>query len=245
MFNDLNPKYGGVDISDPEIDFPLVDMIFFHPPYYVFPGSSMPVYSGKEADGKGMWGKEINQHDGSRISDPYAFKQWLDTCNANLYRLLREGGRMAILMGDSRFKGKYYSMFKEMNVFGDLEQVIIKTQQNCVSDNIRYSGKFIPIEHEYLVIIRKNSPYIIPVTLVKHCNCDVRTSKNTTWAHVISMMLESNGGRMKAKDLVVEMQKHPKAKDNHHVAEKLRQQLHLHPAMFKRDGEVICLAAPA
>lgn len=94
------------------------------------------------------WGNEINPHDGSRISDPNQFKNWLDQCNANLYRLLKKGGRMAVLTGDSRYKGKYFSMFKEMNIFGNIEQVIIKTQQNCVSDNIKYSGKFIPIEHE-------------------------------------------------------------------------------------------------
>ena len=51
VFSDLNPKYGGIDISNPDLDFPLLDFIFFHPPYYVFPGSSMPVYSGKGADG--------------------------------------------------------------------------------------------------------------------------------------------------------------------------------------------------
>lgn len=74
VFSDLNPKYGGIDISNPDLDFPLLDFIFFHPPYYVFPGSSMPVYSGKGADGKGMWGNEINPHDGSRITDPEEFK---------------------------------------------------------------------------------------------------------------------------------------------------------------------------
>lgn len=38
FFNDLNPKYGGVDISDPDMDFPLMDFIFFHPPLLRFPG---------------------------------------------------------------------------------------------------------------------------------------------------------------------------------------------------------------
>lgn len=50
IFSDLNPQYGGVDLSDSHLDFPLMDFIFFHPPYYVFPGSSMPVYSGKEKE---------------------------------------------------------------------------------------------------------------------------------------------------------------------------------------------------
>ena len=32
VFSDLNPQYGGVDISDSHLDFPLMDVIFFHPP---------------------------------------------------------------------------------------------------------------------------------------------------------------------------------------------------------------------
>ncbi len=37
VFSDLNPKYGGVDISGPDLDFPLLDFIFFHPPYFCIP----------------------------------------------------------------------------------------------------------------------------------------------------------------------------------------------------------------
>ena len=245
VFNDLNPKYGGIDISNPEMDFPLMDFIFFHPPYYVFPGSSMPVYSGKGADGKGMWGNEINPHDGSRITDPDEFKRWFDQCNANLYRLLKKGGRMAILMGDSRYKGQYYSMFKEMNVFGDIEQVVIKKQFNCVSYATKYSGKFIPIMHEYLVIIRKNSPYVIPVTIVKHVKCDMRNSQKSTWANVISMILEDHGGRLSRERLAAEMKKTTKAAKNNHVEAKMRQEIQRHPKMFRCEGSDVMLATPA
>lgn len=245
VFSDLNPKYGGVDISGSDLDFPLLDFIFFHPPYYVFPGSSMPVYSGKGADGRGMWGDEINPHDGSRITDPGEFKRWFDTCNANLYKLLRKGGRLAILMGDSRYRGQYYSMFKNMDLFGELEQVIIKQQHNCLTDTIQYSGKFIPLEHEYLVILRKKDPYIIPVQHVKFIQRDVRQSEKMTWAAVLSMILEAHGGRMKSTELVEAMEKHPKAKNNNHLADKLRQELQSHSRMFHRDGADICLARPA
>lgn len=244
VFNDLNPQYGGIDISNPDMDFPLMDFIFFHPPYYVFPGSSMPVYSGKGADGKGMWGEEINPHDGSRISNPDEFKRWFDQCNANLYRLLRKGGRLAILMGDSRFKGQYYSMFKEMNIFGEIEQVVIKKQFNCVSNTTRYSGKFIPIEHEYLVIIRKNSPYVIPVTIVRHAKCDMRKSEKSTWANVIAMILEDHGGRLTRERLAAEMKKTAKAQNNNHVEAKMRQEILRHPRMFHCEGSEVLLAQP-
>jgi len=240
VFSDLNPKYGGVDISNPDIDFPLVDFIFWHPPYYVFPGSSMPVYSGKNSGG--MWGDEINPHDGSRISDPVKFKRWLDQCNANLYRLLHKGGRLAILMGDSRYKGQYYSMFKNMDVYGDIEQVIVKEQHNCICDNVKYSGKFIPIEHEYLVIIKKGDPFFIPVHQVSFTSKDIREPAAGTWGNVISMILEENGGRMNKDSLIEELRKTPKAAGNNHVGDKLRQELQRHRRMFHRDGDDIVLA---
>ena len=245
VFSDLNPKYGGVDISGDDLDFPLLDFVFFHPPYFVYPGSSMPVYSGKGADGKGMWGEEINPHDGSRIQNEAAFKKWFDTCNANLYKLLKKGGRLAILMGDSRYKGQYYSMFKNMDLFGNLEQVIIKQQHNCLTDTIKYSGKFIPLEHEYLVIIRKNSPYVIPIHHVKFMTRDMRTTEKATWASVLAMILEAHGGQMNPRALCAEMRKHPKGENNKNLDAKLRQELQLHPRMFCRRGEMICLAQPS
>lgn len=245
FFNDLNPAYGGQNIASEDFDAPLMDFIFFHPPYYVFPGSSMPVYSGKGADGKGMWGDEIDPNDGSRISNPESFKCWFDNCNANLYRLLKKGGRMAILMGDSKFRGKYFSMFKEMNVFGTLEQVIIKKQYNCVSDFTKYSGKFIPIAHEYLVIIRKDSPYIVPITIVSHAERDIRTSKKTTWANIMAAFLEDSGGSMMRSDLIEKMSRHPKAESNQHIDAKMRQELQRHPKMFRCDGSKVILAVPA
>lgn len=235
VFNDLNPKYGGVDISSKDLDFPLMDFIFFHPPYYVFPGSNMPVYSGN------MWGSNINKHDGSRISDPDEFKKWFDACNANLYCLLKKGGRLAILMGDSKYRGQYYSMFKEMNIFGELEQVIVKQQHNCVSEQIKYSGKFIPTEHEFLVIIKKSGPYIIPITITKHVKRDIRNSNKSTWAYVIAMVLEDNGGSMDSERLVDTLNKLPKAANNHFVAAKLRQTLQRHPNMFERRNNSVCL----
>lgn len=131
-------------------------------------------------------------------------------------------------MGDSRYRGQYYSMFKNMDLFGELEQVIIKQQHNCLTDTIQYSGKFIPLEHEYLVILKKKDPYIIPVQHVKFLQRDVRTSEKMTWAAVLSMILEANGGRMTAAALEGEMEKHPKARSNNHLAEKLRQELQLH-----------------
>ena len=114
---------------------------------------------------------------------------------------------MAILMGDSRYKGQYYSMFKNMDLYGELEQVIIKEQHNCLTDSCKYAGKFIPIEHEYLVVIRKNGPYIIPITHVSFGSRDIRNSANSTWASVMAMILEDHGGQMTRDELASAMEK--------------------------------------
>lgn len=242
VFSDLNPQYGGIDITDINLDFPLMDFIFFHPPYFVFPGSAMPMYSGKQQGG--IWGEEIHPNDGSHIHDPMQFKKWFDACNANLFKLLHKGGHLAILMGDSRFKGKYYSMFKNMDIFGTIEQVVIKQQHNCFTNKVQYAGRFIPIEHEYLVIIKKDSPYIVPITTVSFTQRDISKSTKVTWATVISMILEENNGKMDKTELVKHMEKHPKAKNNHNCDAKLRQELHFHPKMFFRMGNSVCLATP-
>jgi hypothetical protein len=49
---------------------------------------------------------------------------------------------MAVLIGDIKKKGRLYSMIFELVKAGTPENVIIKTQHNCFSDNTQYSGKF-------------------------------------------------------------------------------------------------------
>lgn len=52
-------------------------------------------------------------------------------------------------------------MLAEITKPGTLENIIIKAQHNCFSDNIQYSGKFIPILHEYVMIVRKDDALFI------------------------------------------------------------------------------------
>ena len=51
---------------------------------------------------------------------------------------LEKGGRMAVLMGDIKKKGCLYSMLAEIIKLGTLENIIIKAQHNCFSDQIQY-----------------------------------------------------------------------------------------------------------
>jgi hypothetical protein len=81
-------------------------------------------------------------------------------CLQHCYEALEIGGRLAVLIGDVRRKGKYTPIVKDVLNFpcGELRSIIIKVQHNCTSDKRRY-GKLEdpPIKHEYCVVFKKTS----------------------------------------------------------------------------------------
>lgn len=83
----------------------------------------------------------------SRIPDWERFVQAMNYAMMKQFSALEKGGRMAVLMGDIKKKGKLYSMIAEIVKPGTMENIIIKAQHNCFSDNTQYSGTFIPILH--------------------------------------------------------------------------------------------------
>ena len=99
--------------------------------------------------------------------------------------------------------------------------------------------------YEYLVVIRENGPYIIPITHVAFGKRDIRNSVNSTWANVMAMILEDHGGRMNRNDLSSAMEKTAKAANNNHVAAKMRQELKRLPKMFRVESDTVYMAAPA
>lgn len=225
---DLNPKWGGFDALKHELPYSS-DFIVWHPPYMAFEGSAMPRYSGVE------WGNSPHPSDGSHITNPVEFTKWFNKIQANFYASLRKGGHLAILMGDSRFKGNFYSMYKSMDIYGTLEQVIIKKQHNCLSDNFKYLGsKFIPITHEYLVIIRKDDNYVFPCHIVKNIPIDIRKSEKVTWKTLIQATLENMGGKATVAQLYNALSEHQKANANNNVREKIRQVLGKYTEEFER-----------
>jgi hypothetical protein len=231
---DLNPKYGGFDALKDEVP-KSTDFIIWHPPYMAFKGSNMPRYSGQE------WGDKPHPSDGSHISDPREFTKWLNYIQKKFYTALRKNGRLAMLMGDSRYRGQFYSMFKAMNICGTLDQVIIKEQFNCVSDNIKYAGKFVPIQHEYCVIVRKTDNFMIPCHIVKNVDLDIRKSLKITWKALISDTIDSLGGKTTREKLYNILSSHPKAKDNKHLKAKIRQVVNTFKEEFVKEGNVIAL----
>lgn len=228
---DLNPKWGGYDALNMELPCS-ADMIVWHPPYLAFEGSAMPRYSGFE------WGNAPHPSDGSHITDPSEFTKWLNKIQANFYQSLRKGGRLAIVCGDSRYRGRFFSMFKSMDLYGTLEQIIIKEQHNVISSNTNYGGaKFIPIAHEYLIIIRKDDNYIFPCHIVKNIPVDIRQSVKVTWKTLIQATMEKLGGKATVAELTEALMNHPKGKQNNHLREKVRQVLGTYKAEFERIQE--------
>lgn len=151
---ELGIKYLGLDLKDgfnilshalwDVVDKP-PDLVFFHPPYH-----NIIKYSGN------VWG-ESHPDDLSRCGSYEEYLSKLKHACMNIWKAVKPSGHLAILIGDIRRNGNYYSPQSEVQRFpiGELESVIIKLQHHCRSSNKRYAGRFIPIAHEYLLIFRK------------------------------------------------------------------------------------------
>jgi hypothetical protein len=142
--------YEGRDLKDgwdiltgllPERQF---DLVWYHPPYW-----DMIRYSDNP-----------NDLSTCRSLEEYEFK--LNHSVEKLYRSVRPGGLMAILIGDKRKQGNYYALFRTLLVnsrLGQLKAIIIKIQHNCFSDRVSYGSRnpfLIPIKHEYCLIFQKS-----------------------------------------------------------------------------------------
>ena len=129
-----------------------------------------------------------------------------------------------MLMGDWKQKGRLYSMVTGCAKPGTLEQIIIKMQHNCMSDSNTYSNtNFVPIIHEYLVVLRKDQPMLIPVTTTFTTTMDMRDNLNTTWRDTVAAVLEHNGREMSLSELYEALGSHKKAKANPNWQAKIRQ----------------------
>lgn len=83
-----------------------------------------------------------------------------------------------------------------------MENIIIKAQHNCVSDRRTYGGRFIPIVHEYVLLLRKETPLVIPFLMTYRVNSDIRDMPGATWRDIIADILEDcNGRRTAGRDL--------------------------------------------
>lgn len=205
------------------------DFVFSHPPYW-----SIIKYQ-----------YQRNSYDKNDLSNEMSYEDFikkLNKVNAKIYCSLINGGRHAILVGDVRKQGKYYSIIKDMDWYGDLESHIIKVQHNCISDSKNYNGSFIPIKHEHLLLFRKNSIWALNIKHTTDLKANILKSKTATWRDLIQATIEYLNGMATVDELYEILKKSKKAESNNFVREKIRQILNNNSNFKKEDSKwVLCL----
>lgn len=193
--------------------------IIWHPPYW-----DIIKYSGN------MYGKGQAplKNDLSNMKDYNDFIRAINYCLAKQYSSLKVGGRMFILMADVKKNHKLYSMLLDMQKLGTIEQIVIKEQLNCMSDNKSYANEnFIRIAHEYLLILRKDNPYLYNMKIVKNLEIDIRDSLKITWKDLVAAVLQKTG-KSKLENIYKEIDGHKKCMSNCNWREKVRQTLQIY-----------------
>lgn len=227
---DLNPApasgKGGWNALRDEVD-DSADLIFLHPPYH-----DIIRYSGE------MWGAP-HPDDLSRCENYPDFMDKLNYIVKKLFLALRKDGRLAILVGDIRSRGNFYSMQRDLMGIGKLEATITKAQFNCVSDSRTYKKPFIPIVTETLLLFHKPDALLFDFTIKKNGSFNVmlQDTQVLTWHHLIRMTMETLGGSAKCSDLYALLANHPKAQNNEHFKERIRATIYEHKSEYLSDGD--------
>lgn len=222
--------HSGFDLLNSEIrERP--QFIFWHPPYWDIIKYSDVMYKASEVESK--YGYDPRKSDLSRIQDWDKFVEVMNYAMMKQFAALEKGGRMAVLMGDIKKKGKLYSMLSEIIKPGTAENILIKAQYNCFSDNTQYSGNFIPILHEYVLIVRKDNPLLIPIITTKKLELDIRDMHGATWRDIVAAVLENEGRSVPLSVLYEKIEPYKKARQNQWWKEKVRQTLQLYPEHFE------------
>lgn len=201
------------------------DFTFSHPPYW-----DMIAY-------------ETQRENGHHVNDlsnkmPYTdFIDRLDSVNEKIYHNLVNGGRHALMIGDIRRSGKYYSPIKDLTWFGDLESHLIKEQDNPRSNGKIYRGNFIPICHEHILVFRKNQIWCVPIKYTKDFIRELRKMANVTWKNLVQAAIEHLGGEAPLRAIYEVLDGCQKGKNNSHVKEKIRQTLYQYETFEKSKSD--------
>lgn len=177
--------YKGQDFTKDDILTQLprpADIVFTHPPYHDMITYSGQVYAGEQ------------EGDTSRCVNPEEFIAKSQVMLMNQREATRDGGIYATLIGDHRggtlgrgnFRS-YQADFIQMMPKDELLSVTIKLQHNCLSDNRQYSGNFVPIMHEYLLLWKKSARSLFAVSFDIASEMTKRVA--TTWRNAIRMVM--------------------------------------------------------
>ena len=218
--NPTRPNILTLDAINDEVpdSFRTADFLFVHPPYakeiqIPYAGYMYPDPTG-----------ELSKSDLGQMP----WEQFIYTLNKivmKFYSAMPGGSRMGILMGDVKRNGKLYSMLCDICKPGQLEQIIIKAQHNCWSEGRKYSNaNFVPIVHEYLMIIKKVEELLVSYSLPLKYEKDMRDVESSSWKDVVLAVIRKER-RCDLQTLYSMLESHEKAKRNPNYQAKIRQTL--------------------
>lgn len=233
---DLNHGFDLMTMEIPERS----EFIFWHPPYWDIVRYSDSQYSA--ADVMQRYGIDPRINDLSRARTWEEFIKMQNFCMMKLFASLEVGGRLAVLMGDIKKKGQLYSQLCEIVKPGKLEQIVIKAQHNCMSDQNVYSGRFIPIVHEYVMIVQKEYPLVYDFLITARSSVDARNMRGSTWLGVVKEVMMQFGQPVSLAEIYAKIEGHKKAQKNPHWKEKVRQTLNSNAEFLRIERGIWSLA---
>lgn len=224
---DLNPSPVREDIESFDIldmnhelpdPFRYSDVILAHDPY---PGINYIKYAGHAwTDPDGKYKKldiqNMNYEDGMKA---------LDKAHMRLYSSMAAGSFLVIMVGELRSNNQYHSMYKDMAIPGELFQTYVKIQHNTRSEfkNRDYGKSQRSLTgQEMIAVIKKPSGYEIAYVMPTKYAMDIRNSKSCSWADVV-MTYAREEKTFTNQQIISDLKEHEKGRNNHHVAEKIRQ----------------------
>ena len=168
----------GFDLFSSPLPAKRYDLIFWHPPYWTC------IRYGDDP------------RDMSNIKDFGQFVQKLLEGIDRLAEYLSDNGVLVVQIGDVRKDGGFYPLGAYIQVFRrkELKEKMIKIQHNVSTRNKLYSGKFIPIMHEEVLVLK----YV----------------RRLTWRELVLRTLRELGGEAELKELYEAVAKHPKRVSN-------------------------------
>lgn len=240
---DLNPnpvRPGILCINAVTDEVPVIftdaDFLFMHPPYGAeiripYAGSMYPDPTG-----------DLSKSDLGQMPWDF-FMKTLNTVVMKYFASMQNGARMGILMGDVRRNG-LHSMLTDIVKPGALEQIIIKMQHNTCSGGRSYSTKnFVPIVHEYILVLKKAFPYVLDFQVPLKKKLDIRDSLSATWRDVVFAVLTKLGKASSLNSIYCEVDGYKKTRSNPHWKDKIRQVLQMYPEFISESRGVWSLAA--
>ena len=234
---DLGVEYRGFDLhtgTDFTSDFILskldrpADMVFSHPPY----GAMIDYTKIGTFANPGLKARDTSSCES--IDD---FLERSRVMLLNQREAVREGGHYVTLIGDLRSKGVFRSFqsdFINMMPTAELASVVIKMQHNCISNNRKYTGNFVPIVHEYMLIWKRSTRTLVQVAIEGLMG--LKRQAASTWRTLVQVALMKLGGKATLSDIyeIVKQQAGAKILNNANWMAKIRQTLQYHFTSVQR-----------